>query len=260
MSKIVCIDAGHYKGYNASKVVKGYFEGDVMWKLHLYLKQELESYGIKVKTTRSNVSTDLSLSNRGKTSKGCDLFLSLHSNACDKESVDRAVIIGGLNSNSTFGTKIAECISQTMGLKDKRQYMTKESTKVKGKDYYGVLNGASLVNTKNRYIIEHSFHTNTRATKWLMSESNLKKLAIEEAKVIAEFLGCSKPSSNPSPTSYLVEVTANSLNVRSGAGTQYKVVGSVKKGEVYTIVQIKNNWGKLKSGLGWICLDYTKKR
>ena len=93
-----------------------------------------------------------------------------------------------------------------------------------------------------------------------MSESNLKKLAIEEAKVIAEFLGCSKPSSNPSPTSYLVEITANSLNVRSGAGTQYKVVGSVKKGEVYTIIQIKNNWGKLKSGLGWICLDYTKKR
>ena len=34
MSKMVCIDAGHYKGYNASKVVKGYFEGDVMWKLH----------------------------------------------------------------------------------------------------------------------------------------------------------------------------------------------------------------------------------
>ena len=26
---------------------------------------------------------------------------------------------------------------------------------------------------------------------------------------------------------------------------------------VYTIVQTSGNWGKLKSGAGWICLDYT---
>lgn len=59
--------------------------------------------------------------------------------------------------------------------------------------------------------------------------------------------------------SYTVKVTANTLNVRSGASTSYDVVTTVKKGEVYTIVEEKNGWGKLKSGVGWISLDYTER-
>lgn len=58
---------------------------------------------------------------------------------------------------------------------------------------------------------------------------------------------------------YKVQITADSLNVRKGAGTSYATNGSVKKGEVYTIVEEKNGWGKLKSGAGWISLAYTKK-
>lgn len=59
---------------------------------------------------------------------------------------------------------------------------------------------------------------------------------------------------------YTVRVTANVLNVRSGPGTKYKVTTSIKKNEVYTIVEEKNGWGKLKSGAGWISLKYTKKK
>lgn len=59
---------------------------------------------------------------------------------------------------------------------------------------------------------------------------------------------------------YTVRVTANVLNVRSGPGTRYKVTTSIKKNEVYTIVEEKNGWGKLKSGAGWISLKYTKKK
>lgn len=58
---------------------------------------------------------------------------------------------------------------------------------------------------------------------------------------------------------YLVKVTANVLNVRAGAGTRYKITTQIRKNQVYTIVDQKDNWGKLKSGAGWICLDYTKK-
>lgn len=59
--------------------------------------------------------------------------------------------------------------------------------------------------------------------------------------------------------SYLVKVTADVLNVRSGAGTSFKVVTTIKKNQVYTIVDKKNGWGKLKSGAGWIHLGYTNK-
>lgn len=58
--------------------------------------------------------------------------------------------------------------------------------------------------------------------------------------------------------SYTAKVTANVLNVRSGPGTGYKVVTTVKKNEVYTIVEEKNGFGKLKSGAGWISLKYIK--
>lgn len=60
-------------------------------------------------------------------------------------------------------------------------------------------------------------------------------------------------------SSYLVKINCSVLNVRAGAGTGYKVNTTVKRNEVYTIVETKNNWGKLKSGAGWICLDYTKR-
>lgn len=58
---------------------------------------------------------------------------------------------------------------------------------------------------------------------------------------------------------YIVEITANLLNVRAGAGTNYKITTRVKKNERYTIVDEKGGWGKLKSGAGWISLKYTKK-
>lgn len=58
---------------------------------------------------------------------------------------------------------------------------------------------------------------------------------------------------------YLVKVNTAVLNVRAGAGTNYKITTQVKQNQIYTIVDQKNNWGKLKSGAGWICLDYTIK-
>ena len=58
---------------------------------------------------------------------------------------------------------------------------------------------------------------------------------------------------------YVVQVTANVLNVRAGAGTNYKIVSQVKRHDLYTIIAEYENWGKLKSGLGWISLDHVKK-
>ena len=58
-------------------------------------------------------------------------------------------------------------------------------------------------------------------------------------------------------SAYLVKITASVLNVRKGAGTNYKIVTTVKKDDVYTIVDEVNGWGKLKSGAGWIKLSYT---
>ena len=67
-------------------------------------------------------------------------------------------------------------------------------------------------------------------------------------------------TSSSSSSGYQVKiVNCSVLNVRSGAGTSYPVVTTVKANEVYTIVDESNGFGKLKSGAGWISLSYTKK-
>lgn len=65
-------------------------------------------------------------------------------------------------------------------------------------------------------------------------------------------------------SSYLVKVTTSALNIRSGAGTNYTKVGCITDKGVYTIIAESNGsgakkWGKLKSGIGWISLDYCTK-
>lgn len=56
---------------------------------------------------------------------------------------------------------------------------------------------------------------------------------------------------------YYIKVNTKSLNVREGAGTQYKVIKTIKKDEKWLIRDEKNGWGKIR--IGWIKLSYTKK-
>lgn len=58
---------------------------------------------------------------------------------------------------------------------------------------------------------------------------------------------------------YVVMVTGDVVNVRAGAGTKYKVNTQVKQHQLYTIIDEKDGWGRLKNGSGWICLDFAKK-
>ena len=62
---------------------------------------------------------------------------------------------------------------------------------------------------------------------------------------------------------YTVKVSVTELRIRSGPGTDNASKGFIAPG-VYTIVeeadgQGAKRWGKLKSGAGWISLDYTEK-
>lgn len=60
---------------------------------------------------------------------------------------------------------------------------------------------------------------------------------------------------------FKVKIIVDSLKIRKGAGTGYTAVGTVHKGEVFTIVKTSNHFGKLKSGAGWISIKnkYVKR-
>ena len=74
------------------------------------------------------------------------------------------------------------------------------------------------------------------------------------------------PASPAAPVSkvpYKVRVTATDLRIRKGPSTDDAIVGIIQPG-VYTIVSEAAGkgatlWGKLKSGKGWISLDFAKK-
>lgn len=63
---------------------------------------------------------------------------------------------------------------------------------------------------------------------------------------------------------FLVKVSISDLNIRKGPGTNYARMQYIPVG-VYTIVEVKSGngsiagWGRLKSGAGWISLDYCDK-
>lgn len=63
---------------------------------------------------------------------------------------------------------------------------------------------------------------------------------------------------------YMVQVDRTDLYIRKGPGTNYAKNGFTGKG-IFTITDVKSGkgstkgWGKLKSGQGWISLDYVKR-
>ena len=85
------------------------------------------------------------------------------------------------------------------------------------------------------------------------------------AKVNAK-LGVTPPAETKpvSTVPYKVRITATDLRIRKGPGTNTDIVQKAIKPGVYTIVSEATGqgailWGKLKSGIGWVSLDYCKK-
>lgn len=87
------------------------------------------------------------------------------------------------------------------------------------------------------------------------------------AKVNAKLGVSSTPTAPAVPDSkvpYKVRITATDLRIRQNPSTDAAIVQKAIKPGVYTIVSEATGkgatlWGKLKSGAGWVSLDYCKK-
>ena len=94
------------------------------------------------------------------------------------------------------------------------------------------------------------------------------KRAVDRHPGYAAFDGTGKqvyPEPETSFQPYQVQVTTANLRIRTGPGTNYAATGGFTGAGVFTIVEESPGtgstagWGKLKSGAGWISLDYAKK-
>lgn len=210
MLKIV-IDPGHYTEYNKG-VAAGYYEGNAVYKLAQYLKEELQSGTdqVEVIMTKGTMAENPGVFERGQIAvrKGATVFLSLHSNAVgDTVKYEKAYGVSVYRSlflpeSEDLGKKLADAAAAVMapetGVTYSRGVLTRKSDTT-GKDYYGVIRGAvnsagtvahaSAGPVKHAFIIEHGFHTNSRECAFLAVDDNLKKIAKAEANTIKEHFG-----------------------------------------------------------------------
>ena len=202
---------------------------------------------------------------------GADIHMPIHTNAFNGKYTGGTRVFC-LNSN---GRKAAESVKNALGAispgkDDSVSYKT---------DLYEINVPRALT-----VYVECEFHDTVTGSNWIRNNTN----AIAEAicKGMCKYFGykykpasssgttkpaqtakptTSKPSTSKAFKPYIVRITANDgVNIRKGAGTNYSVCGSIAKGGAYTIVAEKSGtgakkWGKLKSGAGWIALDYTAK-
>lgn len=194
----ICIDPGHYGDNYNPGVAAGYVESNFTWTYSWLLKERLEKYNVEVILTRENKADDLGLQARGKKAKGCDLFISVHSNGTDNKPEMNAIFThwsvrsGGEGIAKKIGNALSMFLKGEWGAICDPCFYEQESAKYPGYDYFGVLKGAASVEVPG-IIVEHSFHTNKEYCEWAMTEGNLERMADVEVGAIVEYYNLDEP-------------------------------------------------------------------
>ena len=208
MSTKFCIDQGHYPGGNKG-VCPDYYEGNRMFQLGLYLKEELEKYeGFSAILTRKTVEDNPDLADWGRMAieNGCQVFVSLHTNAYSSPAACGVSVIYSLKRpdtkafGSTIGRDIAALMRQGDGVTYFRSAYTRTYPGTTDTDYYAVIRNAVRGDVvKYAYILEQGFHTNPSECAWLSDDDNLRALAQTEAAAFAKLFGAVIPDPEPEP-------------------------------------------------------------
>lgn len=85
----------------------------------------------------------------------------------------------------------------------------------------------------------------------------------EASSSTASNTATSNTATSTAGSEFQIKITTTALNIRKGPGSTYAVVKTLiedmSKPNTYTIVETSGTWGRLKSGVGWISLNYTKR-
>lgn len=118
-------------------------------------------------------------------------------------------------------------------------------------DEVSVLDTVKASKGADWYYIKYNGKTGFTHSKYVSTSSSNAQESTSGSSTTSSSATASVP--------YMVKVTASALNIRKGAGVQYDKVGVITDKGSYTIIEESNGWGKLKSGAGWICLEYAEK-
>ena len=115
-------------------------------------------------------------------------------------------------------------------------------------------------------IMHHEVNGKNCPYMWSKNEASLSgyydfinRVKNAEVVITSKINNNNNNNSSNSFNPYLVRIAVSALNIRDGAGVEYKINDTIRDKNLYTIVEEKNGWGKLKSGIGWINLKYIER-
>lgn len=255
----VFLSAGH-GGSDPGATAYGLKEKDINLNIMLACRDELKRHGVSVTCSRTKDENDPVTDEVKEANKsGAKVAVSFHTNAGKGDGSESFYYKG-----SSDGKKLAElCEKYTkqIGQNSRGAKATTSLWFVKGTNMTAVLCECAFIdhNTDNDII-------DTVAEQ--------KKFGVQYAKAILDHLGIkyqssSSSSSNGTSANFLIKVAnvekGDVLNVREKPDASSKITGKLAYNDPnkYTIVETKKvgteTWGKLKSGIGWINLRYTKR-
>ena len=249
----VYIDPGH--GGSDPGAVKYIIERDVNLVMALACRDYLNANGVSTKLSRTSNSTDTSINSmaREANSWGADLVISIHNNAGGGD---------GFEVYHTVGGGIGKILAQNIEAEVKKIGQNSRGLKTRrdtdGTDYYGMIR----LTEAPAVICEGVFVDNEADVQIADTAEEQRAFGYAYARGILRTLGIADnglPGASGSAAttgSFKVKVTIKDLYIRTGPGTKYATKGFIKPG-VYTIVETRSGWGRLKSGAGWIYLAYA---
>lgn len=222
MFKII-LDPGHGPNYNPG-AVSGYYEGNAMYELATYLRDELLKYAdVAVTVTRKTISEYPTLEARTAMAKGADLFLSLHSNAFNGKACGSVAFYSKLRPESkALADNICNALTDVFhdfGAKGSYSRGGKIQLLDNGGDYYHVVREAVKFPTvKASFLIEHGFHDSTAECKVLNNTAALKAMAKAEAEEVAKFYGLKlKSEEKPKEAAAVYRVQVGAFSSKTNA-------------------------------------------
>ena len=264
-NKILVLDAGHGLNTAGKRTLNGSRGVVHEWTMNNNVCNKianiLKDYNVTIyRTDDTTGKTDVSLSERVKRCNNYNphLFVSIHHNAVGVSSWSTATGVEtywhtyGTASDKKVATLIQGKLASKTGLRNRG---------VKQAQF-------AVLGCKATAILVEGGFMDGGDYDYITSDKGQQAYAEAVAEGIIEYLGLTKKvgatTQKPSTTTsssqslagsnFTVKIKVDSLNIRQSASFDSKVVGTVKKGEVYTIVQVKNGLGLLKSGAGWISM------
>ncbi|MDU6115835.1 MAG: N-acetylmuramoyl-L-alanine amidase [Paeniclostridium sordellii] len=245
----VFVDAGH-GGKDSGAPGYGKNEAEINLEIAKKVEQKLKAKNIQVKMSRETDDVFVELGERARLANnyGADVFVSIHQNSADSTSAsgietyyhDKKEMYKPLASDIQTDI-INQTGAKNRGVKSSNLAVLRESNMPSA-------------------LVENGFVSNRDEYNKLVNQAYQDKLATGIADGVEKYLKDNVKINGEVANTIATGSVCNtdSLNVRSGYGTSYPVIGNLSRGNKVEIVESKNNWHKIKfnGAYGYVSGNY----